>query len=74
MAGEDFTASKSHPSKTSLAKFIMWLLTIIYDSCVLALYDDSDHNLGQRAGPWRCFLLTLAQVLTTWQLELGVSE
>lgn len=35
---------KSHVCATSLAKFIMWLFIIIYDSYILKLYDDSDHN------------------------------
>ena len=56
---EGFTANifryKSHPCETSLAKFIMWLFIVIYDSYILKPYDDSDHshlswNMGQRDG------------------------
>lgn len=68
---EGFTFSffryKSHLCETSLAKFIMWLFVIIYDSRTLKLYDGSDHshlywNMGQRERAVRTFPVNTGRI------------
>ena len=68
---EGFTFSifryKSHLCETSLAKFIMWLFIIIYDSYTLKLYDGSDHshlswNMGQRERAVRMFPVNTGRI------------
>lgn len=68
---EGFTFSifryKSHLCETSLAKFIMWLFIIIYDSYTLKLYDGSDHshlcwNMGQRERAVRTFPVNAGRI------------